>query len=205
MPTPTAPTPFRETVEETLTKVVPCQNQWGFFSAPTFALGGLVIAWLTGNSKLYGAGIGGLLGFLISQYGREIPFTRPGQVSPQLLAAAVAVANTHRAALAAERAARGFPTPTSAQTGQVMPRITAADLAASRGSGVIRPSQAALAEAQRQSLENQAANDLVSYCRGSYDYSAGGYVSQHVQECAAGGWRETIPQFRCFRAPSFQY
>jgi len=178
MPTTTAPTSFRDTVEAALTKVVPCQSQWGFFSAPTFALGGLVIAWLTGNSKLYGAGIGGLVGFLISQYGREIPFTRSGQVSPQLLAAAVAEINTRSAALAAERDATNAQWIAQGRTPMV-----------------------SLSPVYRGSIDNA----LVSYCRGQYDSSVRRDVSQHTQECAAGGWRETIPQFRCFRAPSFQY
>lgn len=179
--TTTSPVSFRDTVEATITKVVPCQHQWGFFSAPTFALGGLAIAWLTGRSKLYGAGIGGLIGFLISRYGAETPFTKASEVSPALVAAAIAELNVRSAAVAAERDATNAQWIAQGRTPMV-----------------------SLSPVYRGSADNA----LVSYCRGPYEYDrmAGGRnVSQHVQECAAGGWRDTIPQFSCFAAPSFRY
>jgi hypothetical protein len=179
--TTTPPVSFRNTVEATLTKVVPCHQQWGFFSAPTFALGGLAIAWLTGRSKLYGAGIGGLIGFLISWYGRETPFTKASEVSPALVAAAIAEFNVRSAAVAAERDATNAQWIAQGRTPMV-----------------------SLSPVYRGSADNA----LVGYCRGPYEYdvTAGGRnVSQHTQECSAGGWRDTVPAFRCFRAPSFQY
>ena len=175
----TSPASFRETVEATLTKVVPCQSQWGFFSAPTFALGGLVIAWLTGNSKLYGAGIGGLLGFLISRYGAETPYTKASEVSPELMAAVIADADAKAAVRAAERDATNAQWIAQGRTPMVS----------------LSPTY------NRRNINNA----LVEYCRGPYEWDAHGNVPQHAQECAAGGWRDTIPQFRCFRAPSFQY
>jgi hypothetical protein len=191
---------FRDTVETTLTKVVPCQQQWGFFSAPTFALGGLVIAWLTGKSKLYGAGIGGLLGLLISRYGAETPYTKASEVSPALRAAATAAGEAARAAAEAardaQRAARGLapsvtPSVNAALVTRMVPRQT------------VSPED--IARANQQMAERQANNDLFTYCHGTYDSTTRSTIQQHTQECAAGGWRDTIPQFRCFRAPSFNF
>lgn len=180
--TTTPPVSFRNTVEATLTKLVPCQHQWGFFSAPTFALGGVAIAWLTGGSKLYCAGIGGLIGFLISWYGRETPFTKASEVSPALIAAVIADADAKAAVRAAERDATNAQWIAQGRTPMV-----------------------SLSPVYNRANINNA---LVEYCRGPYEYdrTAGGRnVSQHTQECSAGGWRDTIPAFQCFRAPSFQY
>lgn len=176
--TATPPASFRDTFEAALTKVVPCQNQWWVFSTPTFALGGLAIAWLTGRSKLYGAGIGGLLGFLISRYGAETHFTRANEVSPALIAAVTADANARAAVRAAERDATNAQWIAQGRTPMVSLSPT---------------------------YTGRIDNALYEYCHGTYDLQAHGNVSQHTQECAAGGWRDTIPQFHCFAAPSFRY
>lgn len=173
-------TTTRESIEQVLTTIVPlpCGHHWWVYSAPTFALGGLAVAWFMGRNKFLGAGIGGLIGFLIHKYSQEIPFTSATEVSAELRAAAIADANVRAAAIAAERDA-----------------LNAQRVA--RGLTQI----VSLSPVYRGS----ATNALVGYCHGSYDRTAGVNGSQHAQECAAGGWRDTIPAFRCFRAPSFQY
>lgn len=192
----------RETVERTLTSIVPlpCGHHWWVYSAPTFALGGLAISMVLGRSKLWGAGIGGLLGFLIHRYSQAVPATNANQVSPALRAAATAVGEAARAAEDARRVEQGLaprwssssaiPSPNTLAT-RVVPRQTL--------------SPEAVARANQQMIDMRANSDLVAYCRGPYERESGTNVSPHVQECAAGGWREAIPQFRCFRAPSFQY
>jgi hypothetical protein len=170
----------RDSIERTLTAIVPlpCGHHWWVYSAPTFALGGLAVAWFFGRNSLLGAGIGGLLGYLIHRYSQEIPFTRASQVTPALLAAAIAEANVRAAAIADERDAANAQRITQGRTPMV-----------SLG----------------RTYTGSADHALVSYCRGPYDQTTHGNVSQHTQECSAGGWREAIPAFRCFRAPSFQY